>query len=73
MCRRIEVLTVAGRVVREPAPRLIAYAQASGGRTVRDYDLPGPGDPCALTLDEIIRTRKVNSRISNEQAAAFYA
>jgi hypothetical protein len=61
------MLSVAGRQVKDPAARLVTYATAKGGRTIRDYDLPGPGQPCLLSTDEVARTRRINSRISNEQ------
>ena len=43
------------------------------GRTIRRYDLPGPGDPTTLTRDEVARTHAVYSRISEKQLAWFVA
>jgi hypothetical protein len=42
-------------------------------RTPAVYDYPGPGDPSAVTADEIRRTRKVSSRISAAEGDWFIA
>jgi len=41
------------------------------GQTIRNYDLPGPGDPTVLIRDEVARTRALHSRISEEQLVWF--
>lgn len=40
-------------------------------RTPPAFDYPGPGNPGELTREEVVRTRVVSSRISNEQLSFF--
>jgi hypothetical protein len=65
-------IVIAGRklTVDEAAKRICLY-QRQTKNTVDKYDLPGPGDPSKLTLEEVVRTRIVKSRISNLEAAWF--
>lgn len=40
-------------------------------RTPKIYDFPSPGEPSAITADEVARTRAVNSRISAVESDWF--
>jgi hypothetical protein len=61
-------ITVAGVPVPDPARRIIEYVTTPRtDATVEIYDLGGQGDACTLTSDEVTRTRKVSSRISNTE------
>lgn len=64
-----QTLTVAGTVysVTEAFERLKRYPW----KTPLAFDLQGAGTPGVLTLEEVVRTRKVSSRMSNAQAALF--
>jgi hypothetical protein len=65
-------IVIAGRklTVDEAAEKICLY-QRQTKNTVDKYDLPGPGDPSKLTIEEVVRTRIVKSRISNLAAAWF--
>ena len=65
-------LRVAGRVVTDAVGELTEYG-VRHHRTVARYDLGGVGDPDVLTLDEVVRTRIIASRISAAQAEWFVA
>lgn len=62
-------ISVAGqtRGLKEALVRLINYPH----KTPVVFDFPGPGEPGRLTADEVKRTRKVSSRISNAEVAYF--
>jgi hypothetical protein len=60
-------LRIADSWVDDPLNVLTDYA-AKLGKTLRTYDHPGPGDPGVLTLEEIVRTRVIASRISHAEA-----
>lgn len=44
---------------------------ASRQRTLQTYDLPGPGEPRSLVMEEISRTQVISSRISKREAQWF--
>ncbi|WBB47432.1 DUF6308 family protein [Verrucosispora sp. WMMA2044] len=50
----------------DPLRRVVDYVKQRG-RTIRQYDLTGEGDPDLLTLEDVVRTRIIRSRISNEE------
>ncbi|GBF17521.1 hypothetical protein Br6_04927 [Rhodococcus sp. Br-6] len=54
-----------------PLERALATLRAYSKRTLRKYDLPGPGDAGILTAEEIRRTRAVSSRISEAELEWF--
>jgi hypothetical protein len=65
-------IIVAGVPEPDPNQRIIDYVTARGtGETVLAYDLGGQGDSSRLTHDEVTRTRKISSRISNDERAWF--
>jgi hypothetical protein len=65
-------IIVAGVPEPDPTKRIIDYVTARGtGETVDTYDLGGQGDTSCLTHDEVTRTRKISSRISNDERAWF--
>lgn len=61
-------ITIAGRQVTNPFEQLVSYAERYGG-TLLHYDLADPGAPFALSAEDIQRTRKIASRISNRELA----
>jgi len=63
-------LHIAGRTISHPDVLLIDYLKINEW-TVRNYDMPGPGDPLVLTAAEVVRTRVINSRISGRQRDYF--
>lgn len=62
-------IVVASAPVSEPLERLRRYAARV--RTLTQYDLAGQGDPDHLTQAEVVRTRIIASRISNEEVGWF--
>lgn len=63
-------LNVAGRVVPDAHDAVLEYVKRHHG-TVVAYDLADRGDPDVLCLEDVIRTRIIASRISNEEAEWF--
>jgi len=63
-------LRVAGTIVDSPIEVLTGYV-TKHGRTVREYDGGGVGDPSAIALEDIKRTRVIASRISQVEAEWF--
>ncbi|MGR6967020.1 DUF6308 family protein [Geodermatophilus sp. URMC 61] len=63
-------ITIAGEQVPDPFNRLTAYASAYSGTLLR-YDLAGQDDPDTLSSDDVQRTRKIASRISNRERDWF--
>ena len=67
----MSTMTVAGRrKVSDPLGAVERYIRLRQ-RTIRKFDLPGPGALERLTLDEVVRTRRLSSRISNAEAEEF--
>ncbi len=64
--RRVS-MRVADTWVDDPLSVLTGYAHRYG-KTLRIYDYAGPGDPLVLTMEEIVRTRVIASRISHAEA-----
>ncbi|MDP7706953.1 DUF6308 family protein [Mycobacterium sp. TY815] len=64
-----EVIVIAGR--ERSIEECVAQLRQYPGRTIVDYDLPGPGDPEVLTRAEVARTWVIYSRISEEQLVWF--
>ncbi|WP_446210358.1 DUF6308 family protein [Micromonospora sp. IBSANI012] len=65
-------IIVAGVPEPDPAKRIIDYVTTRGtGETVRAYDLGGQGDAFILTAEEVTRTTKMNSRISESERDWF--
>lgn len=60
------MLTIAD--VEVPDPLAILHGYARRWRTLQTYDLPGPGDPNSLGMEEVVRTRVISSRISVREA-----
>jgi len=67
------LVRVAGAEIPDALEKVVDYVEANGGRTLRRYDLPGPGDPQSLAAGEVTRTRLINSRISNRQRDCLLA
>lgn len=65
-------LCIAGREVTDPMPLWRRYA-AEHPDTLMEYDFGGRGSPYGLTIDEILRTRIINSRISDNQCGELAA
>jgi hypothetical protein len=63
-------VTIAGEEVPDPFERLVAYAGRYSA-TLIQYDLAAQEDPFALTCDEVRRTRKIASRISDRERDWF--
>jgi hypothetical protein len=61
-------ITIAGKQVTNPFDQLAIYANRYGG-TLLHYDLADPVDPFALSAEDIRRTRKIASRISDRELA----
>lgn len=59
-----------GRVIRNPTAAVIDYVRHRG-KTITRFDLRGPGAANTLTYEEVVRTRRLSSRISNDQAGRF--
>jgi hypothetical protein len=59
-------LYVAGQSVKDPIKVWRDYAEDFSA-TLRDYDFQPADDPNELTGGEAYRTRKINSRITNDQ------
>lgn len=70
--RSLVSVNVAGRQVPDGVAAVAEYVGQHLG-TVRQYDLIGPGDPNVLTRYEVVRTRVIASRISEEEADWFVA
>ncbi|MDX6254089.1 MAG: hypothetical protein QOJ11_423 [Frankiales bacterium] len=66
----IGLLRVADHEVADPLDRLMRYATDNATAVTR-FDLVGPGDPLSLTIEEVRRTRKVNSRITMAETGWF--
>ncbi|SDO46769.1 hypothetical protein [Geodermatophilus sp. DSM 45219] len=64
--RRVS-MRVADTWVDDPLSVLTGYAHRYG-KTLRIYDYAGPGGPSVLTMEEIVRTRVIASRISHAEA-----
>lgn len=60
------VIVAAGAEEPDPLGRVVKYVTQFGG-TVRKYDLADRGDPDVLSLEEVVRTRIIKSRISNRE------
>jgi hypothetical protein len=67
--RDAQTLTVAGkaRSIQDAFGVLNAYPH----KTPAAFDLAGAGETGKLTSEEVIRTRKISSRISNREATFF--
>ena len=65
-------LCIAGREVTDPISLWRRYAAEHHG-TLMEYDFGGRGNPYGLTVDEILRTRIINSRISDSQCGELEA
>lgn len=65
-------LCIAGREVTDPMSLWRRYA-AEHLDTLTEYDFGGRGKPYALTVDEILRTRIINSRMSDSQCGELEA
>jgi hypothetical protein len=63
-------VVIAGIDVPDPWGRLVSYASRYSATLIR-YDLAGQDDPCALSRDEVRRTRTIASRISNRELDWF--
>jgi hypothetical protein len=63
-------LRVADDHVADPLGRLMSYATGNA-MAVAGFDLVGQGAPLLLTLEEVLRTRKLNSRITKAEAVWF--
>jgi hypothetical protein len=59
-------LRICGHIISDPVTRWRSYA-CGHRRTVRDYDLPGPGLPGQLTEAEAWRSRIIGSRLTYRQ------
>lgn len=68
--RALLSVSVAGREIADAVAAVADYVRGHLG-TVRQYDLVGQGDPNALTREEVVRTRVIASRISEEEADWF--
>ena len=64
------IVTIAGEEVVDPFERLVAYAGRYSATLIR-YDLAAQDDPFSLSRDEVRRTRKIASRISDRELAWF--
>lgn len=62
-------ITVAGETLNqdEAMNRLVRY----WSKTPPAFDYPGPGRSGTLTREEVVRTRKISSRISNDEVSFF--
>jgi hypothetical protein len=63
-------VTIAGEEVPDPFEKLVAYASRYSATLIR-YDLAGQDDPFALSHDEVRRTRRIASRISDRERDWF--
>jgi hypothetical protein len=63
-------ITIAGKRVPDPFERLAAYASRYSSTLIR-YDLAGQDEPFTLSRDEVRRTRKIASRISDRERDWF--
>jgi hypothetical protein len=64
----VATIIVAGVPEPDPTKRIIDYVtDKETGETVRTYDLGGRGDAVRLTAEEVTRTRRMHSRISNAE------
>lgn len=63
-------LHIAGSHFTDGWNRLVCYATGRT-KTLRQYDLADRGDPNTLTVDEVVRTRIISSRISDLERVWF--
>jgi len=68
--RALIEVNVAGRSVPDAVAAVTDYVRDHLG-TVRQYDLSERGNPNVLTRDDVVRTRVIASRISEEEADWF--
>jgi hypothetical protein len=64
----VPAVVIAGEEVQNPLARLRSYGR---DRTIRQYDLGGAGRPVTLTKEEVVRTRVIASRISEQECEWF--
>jgi hypothetical protein len=64
-----QTLTVAGQV--RTLDEALAVLERYPRKTPAAFDYPGAGEPEKLTTQEVIRTRKISSRISNKEVTYF--
>lgn len=64
-----QTLTVAGHV--KTVEDALGVLEQYPRKTPSAFDYPGAGDPGKLTAQEVIRTRKISSRISNKEVIYF--
>ncbi|GAA1356145.1 hypothetical protein GCM10009636_24950 [Arthrobacter koreensis] len=62
-------ITVAGRL--RTLQEALAVLERYPRKTPATFDYPGGGELDRLTVEEVIRTRKISSRISNKEVAYF--
>jgi hypothetical protein len=63
-------VSVAGQEIADPIWVLRVYCQRQG-RALRAYDLARSGAPDTVSLEDVVRTRVIASRISHKEAAWF--
>ena len=68
--RSLVSVVVAGREISDAVAAAAEYVRGHIG-PIRQYDLRGQGDSNELTRDEVVRTRAIASRISEEEADWF--
>lgn len=68
---RERTLSVAGKI--HPIPGALEVMRKYPYKTPVAFDFVGAGEPGQLTVDEVMRTRKVSSRMSHKEAAFFVA
>lgn len=62
-------LSVAGKI--RTIPEALEVMRKYPYNTPVAFDFVGAGEPGQLTVDEVMRTRKVSSRMSHKEAAFF--
>ncbi|MBA2312947.1 MAG: AAA family ATPase [Actinobacteria bacterium] len=68
--RSLVAVTVAGREVSDALATVIECVNGHAA-TIRQYDFADRGDPNALSREEVVRTRVIASRISEEELEWF--
>ncbi|MFI7493000.1 DUF6308 family protein [Micromonospora echinaurantiaca] len=63
-------MIVAGRLVPLPVQRILRYVELLPA-TLRRYDLAGVGDCRRVSHDEVVRTRVIRSRVSDDERDWF--
>ena len=63
-------MVVAGRLVARPVQRILRYVDLLPA-TLRRYDLAGKGDHYRISQDEVVRTRMMRSRTSDDESDWF--